>query len=136
MKIIISVGIVIALLAGVSVYTYNEKSPEKNLPEVSEIEKATIETLNSKIEVYVGDKEKEQSVEMLIKTTNMYNANDMFPSNLIITNKSELLIEEGEKEYKTYKVTATKEQKEKYYKIEIEYDDKGYVKEIIISDAD
>ena len=31
MKIIISVGIVIALLAGVSVYTYNEKSPKKKL---------------------------------------------------------------------------------------------------------
>ncbi len=39
MKIIISVGIVIALLAGVSVYTYNEKSPKKTCQKFQKLRK-------------------------------------------------------------------------------------------------
>lgn len=126
--------------------SYNEKvniqiPNEKNVVDIEEIQEnkndkiaidslsaAQIMSLNSKIEVYVGNGIKGTEVKGLIRLVNAYNANEIFPNGLVINDYTNSNIKLTGI---TYSFEGIKDSSR--YNISLGYDSYGYVSEINIS---
>ena len=132
---ILLISILVIMLACTSWYVgvkvYQSKSRVHGFNDY--LEEIPVAHPNARIECFCG-KIKEREVKFLIKKINTSNVNNIFPEFISIENKSDLLLNI---EDDNYVITATQQQMDKYYKIDVEYSDKtNYINKVIISEAE
>ena len=120
--LIMAGAILIAVaLVGVGVYLYSSAAGMMNSG-VDELASADMLTKNSKIELYDGVISGSE-LQTLMRQLNSYNANDLFPTDLIIN--GDMVTATGDQ-----MKTNTNFKKAANYKIELEYDSNGWINKI------